>query len=87
MGSKCELNKPTRIFLIQIVSHAAKIVAMYSASPELSATDLCFLLYQENVVGPILKIPPDVLFLSVGLPSQSASGEAVQLHLIHLSVP
>ena len=46
---------------------------MYSASAELSATDICFLLYQEIVVDPILKIPLDVLFLSVGLPTQSAS--------------
>ena len=45
----------------------------YSASAELSATDLCFLLYQEIDVEPILKIPPDVLFLSVGLPALSAS--------------
>ena len=73
VGSKCEPNKPTRIFLIQIASHAAWLTAMYSASIELSATDLCFLLYQETVVDPILKIHPDVLFLSVGLPAQSAS--------------
>ena len=31
------------------------------------------MLYQETIVNPILKIPPDVLFLSVGLPAQSAS--------------
>ena len=71
--SMCEPNNPTRIFLIHIASHAAKIAAIYSASTKLSATDLCFLLYQETVVNPILKIPPDVLFLSVGLPAQSAS--------------
>ena len=46
---------------------------MYSASVELSATDLYFLLYQEIAVDLILKIPPNVLFLSVGLPAQSAS--------------
>ena len=71
--SKCEPNKPTRISLIQIASHVAKLVAMYSASAELSAMDIFFLLYQETAVDPILKIPPDVLFLSVGLPAQSAS--------------
>ena len=73
VGSKCELNNPTRIFLIHIASHAAKLATMYSASTELSATDHCFLLYQETAIDPILKIPPDVLFLSVGLPAQSAS--------------
>ena len=30
----------------------------------LSAIDLCFLLYQETAIDPILKIPPDVLFRS-----------------------
>ena len=49
------------------------IVSMYFASSELSAIDRCFLLYQETVVDPMLKIPPDVLFLSDGLPAQSAS--------------
>ena len=73
VGSKCDPNNPTRIFLIHIASHAAKLAAIYSASAELSATDLYFPLYQETVVDPILKIPPDVLFLSVGLPAQSAS--------------
>ena len=69
----CEPNNLTRIFLIHIASHVAKLVAIYSAYTELSATDLCFLLYQETLVDPILKIPPDVLFLSVGLPAQSVS--------------
>ena len=31
--------------------------AMYSASAELSAMDLCFLLYQETTVDPILRSP------------------------------
>jgi len=35
---------------------------MYSTFAELSATDLYFLLYQEIVADPRLKIPPDVLF-------------------------
>ena len=55
-----------------MASHAAKLAAIYLASAELSATDLYFLLYQETAVDPILKTPPDVLFLSVGLPAQYA---------------
>lgn len=43
---------------------------MYSASTELSATDLYFLLYQEIDADPTLKIAPEVLFLSDGLPAQ-----------------
>ena len=39
IGSKWEPNKSTRIFLIEIASHAAWLVAMYSASAEMSATD------------------------------------------------
>jgi len=46
---------------------------MYSASAELSATDLCFLLYQETVAEPRLKIPPKVLFRPDGILAQSAS--------------
>ena len=46
---------------------------MYSASAEMCAIDLYFLLYQETVVDPMLKISLDVLFLSDGLPTQSAS--------------
>jgi len=45
---------------------------MYLASAELSATDLYFLLYQEIVAEPRLKIPPEVLFRIDGLPAQSA---------------
>ena len=45
---------------------------MYFASAKLSATYLYFLLYQETVVDPTLKIPLDVLFLSGGMPAQSA---------------
>ena len=65
-------NKPTKIFLIQIASHAAWLAAMYPASAKISATDLCFLMYQETTTDPILKIPPDVLFLSDRLAAQSA---------------
>ena len=43
----------------------------YYASAELSATNLCFMLYQEIVVGPTLKIPPELISLSDGLPTQS----------------
>ena len=39
----------------------------------LTAIDLCFLLYQETIADPILKIPPHVLKLLDGLPSQSTS--------------
>jgi len=46
---------------------------MYSASAELSATDLYFLLYQETTIEPRLKIPPEMLFWSDGIPAQSAS--------------
>jgi len=56
-----------------MASHVTQLAAMYSNSVELSATDLCFMLYQEIVIEPILKIPPDVLFLLDGLPSQYAS--------------
>ena len=89
VGSKWEPNKLTRIFLIQIASHAAWLAVMYSASAELSATDLCFLMYQETVVDPILKTPPDVLFLSVGLSAQYASVKPCNFtsstHLYHRS--
>ena len=44
------------------------IINMYSYFAELSATDLYFLLYQETVVDPTLKISPDVLFQFDGLP-------------------
>ena len=71
VGSKWEPNKPTKIFLIQIALHAAWLVAMYSASTEMSAIDLCFLLYQQTVVDLILKTPPYVLFLFDALPAQS----------------
>ena len=56
-----------------MASHSAWLVAMYSALDEMSATDLYFPLYQETIVDPMLKIPPDVLFLFHGLPAQSAS--------------
>ena len=56
-----------------MASHAAWLAAMHSALAELSATDLCFLLYQESVVDPMLNIPPYVFFLSDGLHAQSKS--------------
>ena len=46
---------------------------MYFAFAELREIDLYFLLYQENVVDPILEVPPDVLFLLDGILAQSAS--------------
>jgi len=45
-----------------MASHASWLAAMYSASAELSATDLCFLLYQETAAEPRFKIPLEVLF-------------------------
>ena len=62
-------KKPTRIFLIHMASHAAWLETMYSVSAELSAFDLYFLLYQETTADPILRIPPDVLFVLDGLPA------------------
>jgi len=46
---------------------------MYLASTELSATNLCFMLYQEIVADPTLKITPKVFCMFDGLPSQYAS--------------
>jgi hypothetical protein len=43
--------------------------AMYSASTELSATDLCFQLNQEITVDPNSKQHPEVLFLSIVHPA------------------
>ena len=56
-----------------MASHAAWLAAMYFALDEMSATDLFLLMYQETDVDPMLKIPPDVLFLSNGFSYQSAS--------------
>ena len=52
-----------------MASHASWLDAMYYASIELSAIDLCFLLYQETIADPMLKMPPNVLFLLDGLPT------------------
>jgi len=49
------------------------MAAMYSASTELGAIDLYFLMYQETTAEPRLNILPEVLFQSNGLPTQSAS--------------
>jgi hypothetical protein len=43
-------------------SQLAKLVAMYSASAELSATEVCFLLNQEITTDPKLKQHLEVLF-------------------------
>ena len=40
---------------------------MYSTSPKLRATGLCFLLYQETVANQTLKIQHNVLFMSLGI--------------------
>jgi hypothetical protein len=60
-----------------MASHAAKLAAMYSSSTELNATDFCFLLNQETTPDPKLKQQPEVLFLSIVLPAQSASVKPV----------
>jgi len=45
-------------FLNQSASHAAMLVAMYSASAELNATDLCFLLDQDITPDAMMKQHP-----------------------------
>lgn len=56
-----------------MASQAAKLEAMYSASTELNAIDLYFLLNLERVVDPTLKVQPKMLFLSAEPPTQFAS--------------
>ncbi len=51
VASAWEMSKSYEILRNQTISHAASHAEMYSASAELSATDLCFLLYQENAVN------------------------------------
>ena len=59
--------------LIQSICEQQLPAAMYSASAELSAAYLCFLLYPKTTADPNLKFPPNVLFKYDGLPTQSAS--------------
>jgi hypothetical protein len=56
-----------------MASQLAKLVAMYSTSIELNATEICFMLNHEMTVDPKLKQHPEVLFRSVSLPSQYES--------------
>ena len=56
-----------------IASHVAVLVAIYSASTELRATDFCFLLHQDIILDPTLKQYSEVLFRSAELLAQSTS--------------
>jgi len=60
---------------------------MYLASAKLGATYLYFLLYQEIVANPTLKIKLEVIFLSDGLPAQFTSVKPCMftpfVHLYH----
>ena len=56
------LTKQTNKYLPHPDGLTCRLTAMYFASSELSAIDLYFLLYQETVVDPMLKMPHDVLF-------------------------
>lgn len=47
IGSISWLKIRTSIFLIHMASHISWLPTMYLASPELSTTNRCFLLYQE----------------------------------------
>ena len=71
--SKSMLNRPDISFQIHMDSQLAKQAAIYSASVVLRATLNCFLLNHEIIADPRQKHPPDVLFLSETLPTQSIS--------------
>ena len=60
---------------------------MYSTSAKMSAMDLLFPLYQETGVYLILKAPPDVFFFVRWAACPIYIREAMQLHLIRLTVP
>ena len=51
----------------------ARVVAMYSASAELNATDYYFRLNHDTTAEPNPKQHPEVLFLSEAQPAQSES--------------
>ena len=65
------LNRFTRNFLSHMAWHEAVLVAIYSASTELKATYLCFLLHQEVIPDTMLKPYPVVLFRSTELLAQT----------------
>jgi hypothetical protein len=52
-----------------MASQLAILVAMYFASPKLSATEVCFLLNQDIIAKPELKQHPEVFFLFIALPT------------------
>ena len=66
-------NKPDITFRSHMASQLAKQAAMYSASAVLRAILDCFLLKHEIIADPKQKNPPNVIFLSETLPSQSIS--------------
>ena len=53
-----------------MASQLAIMAAMYFASVELSAMEVCFLLNQDIIVDPEIMQHPKVLFLSIALPPQ-----------------
>lgn len=56
-----------------MASHVASLASVYLASAKMSAIYLYFMLYQEVVVEPTLKIAPDVILLFDGVSTQSTS--------------
>ena len=73
VASNWRSNKSDSSFLNHTASQLTEQAATYSASVVLSATQDLFLLKQEITPDPILKQHPQVLFLSMSLPSQSVS--------------
>ena len=73
MGFKGLLNKAVNNFRSHTASLAPKEDAMYSASVELNATEVCFRLDQETIPDPRLKQYLEVLFRSIELSAQSES--------------
>ena len=57
----------------QIASCAANDMAMYSASVDDNATTPCFFDIQDTVAPPSMKMKPDLDFLVIVSPAQSAS--------------
>ena len=66
-------NKPNNILRSQMASQLAGMVAIYSTSTELNATDYCFRLNHDTTAEPNPKQHPEVLFLSEAQPAQSES--------------
>ena len=72
ISSTCP-NSSLKSILNQTASQQSILVAMYSASTVLKATNFYFLLIHEIEVEPRLKQHPDVLLRSTTLPAQLAS--------------